>query len=76
MICCRRSRSTVDPGDARASPSTSVSLPSTPGAATFSAVSSFVVPASSAATGASLTPLTVMVTLAVLEAAPSPSLAM
>ena len=48
----------------RASPSTSLSLASTPGAATVSAVSSLVLEASSPATGASLTGVTVMRTVA------------
>ena len=51
----------------RLSPSTSVSLPSTPGAATMRSLSSLVVPVSSTATGASLTPVIVIVTVAVFE---------
>ena len=47
-----------------ASPSWSVSLPSTPGAATVSAVSSSVVYASPTATGAWFGGVTVMVTVA------------
>ena len=55
--------------------STSLSLPSTPGAATFSTVSSFVLKLSLAATGASFTGLTVMVTVAVFESS-EPSFAL
>ena len=50
-----------------ASPSTSLSFASTPAAATFNAVSSLVLYASFAATGASFTAVTVMLTVAAAE---------
>ena len=61
------STSTADSGSA----STSVSLPSTPGAATVSVVSSLVENASPVATGASFTAVTAMDTVAVAVSAPS-----
>ena len=60
---------------ASASPSASLSLASTPGAATVNVVSSFVEATSSVATGASFTELTVIVTVATFESA-EPSLAL
>ena len=59
----------------RASPSVSVSLPSTPGAVACSGVSSSVEATSSIATGASFTALTVIVTVTGFESA-EPSLAL